>query len=125
MGAGSAAAGCGGEDQVGGLAWVRDHHGVRGGLDLDRLGSHGWDMKRRLAVPIVLSAPAISDHDGIVFHAGGPDGSPSVARAAGRWAAAMMSVGACGRSAAKRVRNKLDWPVPSGASFPAGGGYGR
>jgi hypothetical protein len=41
-------------------------------------------MIRSTFVPMALSLPATMYHDGIVFQAGGPEGSPSVESAAGR-----------------------------------------
>ncbi len=37
------------------------------------------------------SAVPISDHEGIVSHAGGPDGSPYWLSAAGRWTASITA----------------------------------
>jgi len=62
-------------------------------------------MERVFAVPMVLSWVATSAHDGIVFHAGGPDVSVKAAAASGRWAAASSAVSSAGRSAAKISRN--------------------
>src|SRR4051794_2275964 len=61
-------------------------------------------MKRSSFVPIALSWPDTRYHEGIVFQADGPDGSPRLCRAAGRWLAAMTSVSVFGRSAAKISR---------------------
>src|SRR5687767_391854 len=57
---------------------------------------------------MVLSRPATTADDGIVFRAGGPDGSPRAERAARRCADAMNLAWAFGRSPAKTLRNALE-----------------
>jgi hypothetical protein len=47
-------------------------------------------------------------HDGMAFQAGGPEGSPSVASAAGRWESDMIRACLRGRSAAK-----MSWKTSS------------
>jgi hypothetical protein len=56
-------------------------------------------------VPIARSFVGIRYHDGIVRHAGGPDGSLRVASAAGRCARAIALAVRGGTSAAKISRN--------------------
>jgi hypothetical protein len=84
-----------------------------------------WAMIRSTFVPIALSLPATMYQEGIVFHAGGPEGWPSVASAAGRWAVAMTSVTDRRRSAAKTSWKTLGLIVASGAGCPSGPGYVR
>src|SRR2546430_16143 len=76
-------------------------------------------MIRSTLVPIALSLPATMYQDGIVFQAGGPEGSPSVASAAGRCSVAMTSVSDLGRSAAKTSWNTLGLIVAAGACVPS------
>src|SRR4051794_40442230 len=71
-------------------------------------------MIRSTLVPMALSLPATMYQDGIVFQAGGPEGSPSVASAAGRCSVAMTSVADRGRSAAKTSWKTLGLIVASG-----------
>jgi hypothetical protein len=53
------------------------------------------------------SAVPITSHDGMVFQAGGPDGSPSVLAASGRWVAAMTAAWLAGRPLAKQLGTRL------------------
>ena len=57
-------------------------------------------MRRSSLAPIALSAPATWYHDGIVRHAGTPEGSVRTLSATGRWAAA---IGALGQDEADRL----------------------
>src|SRR5215211_4479644 len=63
-------------------------------------------MKRCAAAGIRLSLRATRVQDGIVRHAGGPEGWPRVCTSAGRWVAAITLVVLAGRSPAKMSRNR-------------------
>jgi hypothetical protein len=64
-------------------------------------------MKRSAAAGMALSCFATKYHEGIVFQAGTPDGSPSVITEPGRWVAAMTAASPAGRSAQKTWWNTV------------------
>src|SRR5215468_6408357 len=61
-----------------------------------------WAMKVSSAGGMTRSAVPITAQDGMVFQAGGPEGSPSVLAASGRWVAAMTEAWGAGRPLAKQ-----------------------
>jgi hypothetical protein len=88
------------EDEVGHLGRVRDHRDVRR-LDLDRGGPGALCHEPFSRGGMAWSSPATRYHDGIVFQAGGPEGSPRTAASSGRCSAAINADLADGTSAQK------------------------
>jgi hypothetical protein len=64
-------------------------------------------MKSCLAGGRTRSAVPITSQDGMVFHAGGPEGSPRVLAASGRWVAAMTAAWLAGSPLAKQPGTRL------------------
>lgn len=60
-----------------------------------------WDMKVSCAGGMTRSPVPITAQDGMVFQAGGPDGSVNALAASGRWVAAMTAAWLAGRPVAK------------------------
>src|SRR5258707_15598070 len=61
-----------------------------------------WAMDCSKAGGMTLSAVPMTAHDGMVFQAGVPDGSPSVLAASGRCGAAMIAAVGAGRPPAEQ-----------------------
>src|SRR5260221_9063728 len=82
-----------------------------------------WAMDCSKAGGMTLSAVPMTAHDGMVFQAGVPDGSPSVLAASGRCVAAMIAAVGAGRPPAEKPGTKarfvLGFTAPGG---PPGGG---
>ena len=68
-------------------------------------------MARSAAGGMTRSDDATRYQDGSVFHAGGPDGSPRVASAAGRCETAMIGTRLRGQVLAERLREDVDVQV--------------
>ena len=66
-----------------------------------------WAMNSCSAGERTLSAVPITSQDGMVFQAGGPDGSLSVLAGSGRWVAAMTAAWLAGRPLAKQPGTRL------------------
>jgi hypothetical protein len=69
-----------------------------------------WAMDCSKAGGMTLSAVPITAHDGMVFQAGVPEGSPSVLAASGRWVAAMIAAWRGGQAAGEAAgdQGRLD-----------------
>src|SRR5258708_10654594 len=74
-----------------------------------------WAMDCSKAGGMTLSAVPITAHDGIVFQAGVPDGSPSVLAASGRCVAAMIAAVGAGRPLAEQPGSRAGLVVASTA----------
>src|SRR5260221_13212540 len=61
-----------------------------------------WAMDCSKAGGMTLSAVPMTAHDGMVFQAGVPDGSPGVLAASGRWGAGMDPAAGAGRPPGKQ-----------------------
>ena len=83
-------------------------------------------IARSPLTPIVWSAVAISAHDGSVFQAAGPDGSPNPMSAPGRCETAIAAASSAGRSA-QNTSWKAAWSMYSSCpSLPSPDGiFGR
>ena len=66
-------------------------HGPVAGVQLGDVGTGRMAMKVSSAGGITRSAVPITAHDGMVFQAGGPDGSLKTLVGRGRWVVAMTA----------------------------------
>ena len=80
---------------------------------------------RSRSVPIARSLVGTREKDGIVRHAGTPDGSANPDSAAGRCDAAITAAVRAGRSAAKMSWKTAGLMIASWPVVPSGSGNGR
>ena len=66
-----------------------------------------WAMEVSRAGGMTRSAVPTTAQDGMVFQAGGPEGSCRVLAASGRWVAAMTAAWGAGRPLAKQLGTRL------------------